>query len=122
MKLTCILQVKAQFIITEVEAGSRLQRQNSQLHSPGRALRYRRTPGICALLSQFPLLLKTWQMKVSRCMLHNLIRFLKNGRKCWVKLGKLFILILLNKVVAFPVARYHLEKSGDHNDIEALVF
>ena len=34
----------------------------------------------------------------------------------------LFILTLLDKVVAFPVALYHLEKSGDHNDIEARVF
>ena len=55
-------------------------------------------------------------------MLHNLIRLLKNGRRCWVKQGELFILILLNKVVAFHVALYQLEKSGDHNGIKALVF
>ena len=36
--------------------------------------------------------------------------------------GELFILIPLDNVVAFPVASYHLEKSGDHHDIEALVF
>ena len=35
--------------------------------------------------------------------------------------GELRILILLDKVVAFPVALYHLEKSGDHNDIETRV-
>ena len=36
--------------------------------------------------------------------------------------AELFILTPLDKVVAFPVALYHLEKSGDHNDIEARAF
>ena len=31
------------------------------------------------------------------------------------------MLTLLDEVVAFLVALYHLEKSGDHNDIEARV-
>ena len=36
--------------------------------------------------------------------------------------AELFIFTPSDKVVAFPVALYHLEKSGDHNDIEAHVF
>ena len=56
-------------------------------------------------------------------MLQNLIRFLKDGRKCWVKQGKLFILTLLDKVAGFPVTLYHLEKSGNHNGgVESLRF
>ena len=35
--------------------------------------------------------------------------------------GELFILALLDTVVAFPVALYHLEKSGDYDNIEASV-
>ena len=54
--------------------------------------------------------------------LQNLIRFLKDDRKCRVKQGEVFILTLLDKVVAFLVPLYHLEKPGDHNDTEARVF
>ena len=43
-------------------------------------------------------------------MLQNLIRFLKDGRRCLVKQGELFILTLLDKVAAFPAALYYLEK------------
>ena len=55
-------------------------------------------------------------------MPQNLIRFFKDGRKCWVKQGKLFILTLPDKVVVFPVALFHLEKSRNHNYIKARVF
>ena len=52
-------------------------------------------------------------------ILQNLIRYLKDGIKCWVKQGELFILALLNNVAAFPVAFYHLEKSSDHDNIKS---
>ena len=58
MKLTCILSLPEQFIITEVGAFSLGQLLNSELHSPGQALRYRRAHVLCALPSQFPLMLK----------------------------------------------------------------
>ena len=54
-------------------------------------------------------------------MLQNLIRFLEDGRKFWVKQGELFMITLQEKVVALPVALYHLEKSGNHNDIDTRV-
>ena len=55
-------------------------------------------------------------------MLQNLIRFLKNDRKCWVRQGELFGLTILDRLVSFLIALYHLEKSGDRTDIEGRVF
>ena len=85
-------EIDTSIIITEVTAISRRQLQNSQLHSHGRASRYRRAHGIFALSSQFPLMLKTWPKKVNRVYLN---KFLKDGKKCWVKQGELFFLSLL---------------------------
>ena len=108
----------AQSTVTEVAAISRGQLQNSQLHSTGRPSRYKGTPRFCALLSQISLDVEN----MANEGYHNLTRFLKDGRKCWVKQGDLFILILQDKVVVIRVALYHLEKSGDHNDIESRMF
>ena len=38
------------------------------------------------------------------------------------KAGGVIYSYLRHKIVAFPVALHHLEKSGDHNDFEACVF
>ena len=94
MKLTCILQMTVQFMITEVAAISRRQLKNSQLLSPGRASRCKRTHGICALPSQFPLILNMAK-EGYQSMLQNLSRFLKDGRNGWEKQGELFTLSLL---------------------------
>ena len=75
-------------MITEVAAISRRQLQNSQLHSAGRASRCRRAHGISAVPSKFPLIITEKMAKEGyQSMLQNLIRFLKDGRKCWVKLS-----------------------------------
>ena len=42
-------------------------------------------------------------------MLQNLIRLLKDGRRCWVKQEEFFTLTLLDKAVAFPVTLYNSE-------------
>ena len=55
-----------------------------------------------------------------RNMLQNVIKSFKEGTHKWVKQGELFILGILDKVAAFPVALYHLDKSGDHSDVERL--
>ena len=77
MKLTCILQVTVQLTTFEVATISQRQLQNSQLHSPGRASRCRRAHGICALPSQFPMILKTWQKKVTRVCFRISLNFRK---------------------------------------------
>ena len=92
MKLTYILQVTVQFMITEVAAISWRQLQNSQLHSPGRSARRRR-----ALCFTFSISLDTENMAKEgyQSMLQNLIRSLKDGRNGWVNQGELFTLSLL---------------------------
>ena len=51
-------------------------------------------------------------------MLENLIKMFKNGRYSWVKKGEVFLSHLLDDMVALPIAIYHLDKSGDHIDVE----
>ena len=98
MKLACILRVTSQSIITE-KGSWNLCFTVSNLLDPEKITN-----------------------EGYQGMLQNLIRFFKDGRKCWVNLGELFILTLLNKVVGFPVALYHLEKSGGYSDLKARVF
>ena len=43
---------------------------------------------------------------------------LKDGRYRWVKQGEVFLLHLLDDKIAFPIAIYHLDKSGDHINVE----
>lgn len=49
-----------------------------------------------------------------RSMLENLIQMFKDGHLSWIKQGEVFLLHLLDDMVAFPIAIYHLEKSGDY--------
>ena len=106
MKITCILQMTVQFIITEVAAIFRRQFQNIQLPSPDRASRCRIDHGIMelwnhgifALPSPFPLVLETWQKESSHSMLQNLVRFSKDCRKCWMKQGELFNISILPSI------------------------
>ena len=46
------------------------------------------------------------------------MKMFKDGRYSWVKLGEVFLLHLLDDMIAFPIAIYHLDKSGDHIDEE----
>ena len=45
----------------------------------------------------------------------------KDGSFKWVKQGEVFLLHLLDDMVAFPIAIYHLEKSGDYRDVKSRV-
>ena len=54
-------------------------------------------------------------------MLENLIQMFKDGHLSWIKQGEVFLLHLLDDMVAFPIAIYHLEKSGDYNDVKSRV-
>lgn len=56
-----------------------------------------------------------------RSMLENLIQMFKDGHLSWIKQGEVFLLHLLDDMVAFPIAIYHLEKSGDYNDVKSRV-
>ena len=56
-----------------------------------------------------------------KTMLKNLMKMFKDGRYSWVKQGEVFLLHLLDDMVAFPIAIYHLDKSGDHIDVEKRV-
>ena len=53
-----------------------------------------------------------------KTMLENLIKMFKDGRYSWVRQGEVFLLHLLDDMVAFPIAIYHLDKSGDRIDVE----
>ena len=122
MKLTCILRVTAQFIITDVSAISWGQFQNSQLRLSSPSFKIQKGSGNLSFTVSISLDAENMENEGYRSILQDLIRFLKDVRKCWVKQKEIFILTLLNKVVAFPFESYHLKKSGDHNDIEAHVF
>ena len=93
MTLTCMLRVTAQFIITDVTAVSWRQLQKSQLHFPGPVSRYRRAHEICAFIISISLdrgggglaLDENMTNEGYMSMPQNLIRFLKDDRRCWVK-------------------------------------
>ena len=53
-----------------------------------------------------------------KTMLENVIKMFKDGRHSWVEQEEVFLLHLLDDMVAFPIAIYHLDKSGDHIDVE----
>ena len=53
-----------------------------------------------------------------RNMLQNLINEFKEGTRHWVKQGEVFMLQLLDQLIAIPIAIYLLEKSGTHIDID----
>ena len=56
-----------------------------------------------------------------RSMLENLIQMFKDGHLSWMKQGKVFLLHLLDDMVPFPMAIYHLEKCGDYNVVKSRV-
>ena len=57
----------------------------------------------------------------STSMLENLIQMFKDSHLSWIKPGAVFSLHLLDDMLAFPIAIYHLEKSGDYNDVKSRV-
>ena len=53
-----------------------------------------------------------------KTMLENLIKMFKDGCYSWVKQREVFLLHLLDDMIAFPITIYHLDKSGDHTGVE----
>ena len=51
-------------------------------------------------------------------LLQQLIADFDSGKRKWIKQGEVFMIQLLDSVVAVPIGVFYLQSSGDHKDVE----